>query len=78
MSVKALKSGRIKSVLTDSNREFVTLIGGISANGDMVPVALIYQGKSHDLRDTRVDEVEKNEPVYFAASDNGWTNKRLG
>jgi hypothetical protein len=78
MSIKAIESGRIKSVLTDGNREFVTLIAGISADGDKIPVALIYQGKSYDLQDTWVDKVKKNEQVYFAASENGWTNNSLG
>ena len=70
MSIKAIESGRIKSVLTDGNREFVTLIAGISADRDKIPVALIYQGKSYDLQDTWVDEVKKNKQVYFAASEN--------
>jgi len=78
MSIKALMSDRITHVLTDRNQEFVTLIAGICADGTKIPVGLIYQGKSHDLQDTWVDEVDENNEVYFAASDNGWTNNSLG
>jgi hypothetical protein len=64
--------------MTDGNREFVTLLACICADGTSTPVSLIYKGESHDLQDSWVDQIEETDEVYFAASANGWTCKSLG
>jgi hypothetical protein len=78
MTREALKSGRITCAMTDGNREFVTLIACICADGTYIPVALIYKGESHDLQDSWVDQIEDSDEAYFAASANGWTCDSLG
>jgi prepilin-type processing-associated H-X9-DG protein len=78
MTLEALRSGRIKYTMTDGNREFVTLLACICADGTKIPVGLIYEGESHDLQDSWVEELEDNDEVYFAASTNGWTCNSLG
>jgi hypothetical protein len=78
MTREAHESGRIQFTMTDSNREFVTLIACICADGTYTPVALIYKGESHDLQDSWVDQIEDSDEVYFAASANGWTCDSLG
>jgi hypothetical protein len=78
MSLEAFRSGRIQFALTDGNREFVTLLACICADGTKIPVGLIYKGESHDLQDTWVEEVDDSDDVYFAASENGWTCNSLG
>ena len=50
MSLEALRSGRITYTMTDGNREFVTLLACICADGTSIPVSLIYKGESHDLQ----------------------------
>jgi hypothetical protein len=52
MSQEAHESGRIEFAITDSNREFVTLIACICVDRTYTPVALIYKGKSHNLQDS--------------------------
>ena len=49
MSAEALQSGRIVSASQDSNREFISLLACISADGTALPLALIYKGESNDL-----------------------------
>jgi hypothetical protein len=78
MSLEAFRSSRIQFALTDGNREFVTLLACICADGTKIPVGLIYKGESHDLQDTWVEEVDDSDEVYFAASENGWTCNSLG
>src|SRR5579862_2270033 len=73
MSLEALRSGRIRHAATDGNREFISLLACICADGGKIPVGLIYKGESYDLQDSWVDEVGDNEEVYFAATANGWT-----
>jgi hypothetical protein len=77
MSKEALQSGRIKHSKQDGSREFITLLACICADGTTLPPALIYQGESHDLQDTWVEDLG-NEIAYFAASDNGWSCDNLG
>jgi hypothetical protein len=68
--IKAYCFGQIQFSLTDSNQEFATLLATICANSTKILVGLIYQGKSHDLQDTWVDNVSKSDTAYFVASDN--------
>jgi hypothetical protein len=78
ISLKALQAGRVQFALTNSSREFVSLLACICANGTKIPVGLIYKGESHNLQDTWVEEIEDSDGVYFAASKNGWTCNSLG
>jgi len=77
MSREALKSGRIRFARQDGSREFISLLACICADGSFLPPSLIYQGTSHDLQDSWVDELG-SEIAYFAASDNGWSCNKLG
>jgi hypothetical protein len=78
MSLEAIRAGRIQFALTDGNREFVTLLACICADGTKIPVGLIYKGESHDLQDTWVEDVDDSDEVYFATLENGWTCNSLG
>ena len=55
----------------------MTLVACVQATGSYIPPLLIYQGQSHDLLDTWVQDVNDTE-AYFAASEKGWTNNNLG
>ena len=79
MSVEALKSKRIVGASQDGNREFITLIAAICADGSTLPPSLIYQGRSHDLQDTWLDEFDTTaHRAFFACSKNGWSDDNLG
>ena len=78
MSLEAYRAGRIQFAMTDRNQEFSTLLACICADRTKIPVGLIYQGTSHDLQDSWVEELDESDEVYFAASDNGWTCNSLG
>ena len=49
MPVEALKSGRITYISQDGNREFISLLVYICADGLILPPALIYSKKSETL-----------------------------
>src|SRR5450432_2638118 len=77
MSREALKSRRITRARTDGNREFISLLACICADGTSIPPALIYKGSSYDLQSSWLDDIG-DETAYFAASDNGWSCDSLG
>ena len=79
VSIEGLKSKRIAGASQDGNREFITLIASICANGSALPPSLIYQGESYDLRDTWLDEFNHStQRAFFACSKNGWSDDSLG
>ncbi|EDN04832.1 predicted protein [Histoplasma mississippiense (nom. inval.)] len=79
VSINALKSGRTIGASQDGSREFITLLASICADGTSLPPALIYQGESRDMQDTWLEDFDsKKDQVYFAASENGWSNDEYG
>jgi hypothetical protein len=79
ISINALKSKRTTRASQDGSREFITLIASICADGSSLAPALIYQGASHDLQDTWLDDFDSvRDYAFFASSENGWSCDQLG
>jgi DDE superfamily endonuclease len=78
MTKEAYKQGRIRYFQQDGNREFISLLACICADGTALPPALIYQGVSNDLQSTWIDDLNEQEKAYFTSSVNGWTCNELG
>jgi hypothetical protein len=78
ISIHARKTGRIMGASQDGSREFLTLLACICADGTKLPPALIYEGDSHDLQDSWVEEFKVGDEAYFAATANGWSCDSLG
>lgn len=69
---QAVKSGRVLGNNQDSNREWVTILATICADGTWIPPAIIYAGKTGLLQDSWVQDFEPGQhQAYFAASPNG-------
>ena len=79
MTLKALLNERITHTSQNGNREFISLLACVCANGTRLPPTLIYKGMSGALQDTWLDDWEQSkEEAYFASSNNGWTSDALG
>jgi hypothetical protein len=79
VSLDSLKSKRIAGVSQDGNREFITLIAAICADGTSLSPALIYAGESEHLQDTWLDGFDTTaHSAFFACSKNGWSDEKLG
>ncbi|RDI81192.1 hypothetical protein Vi05172_g8804 [Venturia inaequalis] len=50
------EQGLLIGARQDGNREWVTCIGCIYADGDVLPPSIIYQAISGDLQDTWLDD----------------------
>jgi hypothetical protein len=78
VSIEGLKRKRIVGASQDGNREFITLIASVCADGSHLPPTLIYQGESFDLRDTWLDDFDHSaQTAFFASSKNGWSDDIL-
>jgi hypothetical protein len=53
-------------------------LAAICANLTYLPAALIYRGKSRDLMDTWVDDLQEEDVAYFASSEKGWSSDAYG
>ncbi|KAF2842630.1 hypothetical protein M501DRAFT_1021170 [Patellaria atrata CBS 101060] len=73
------ESGRLKHVIQDGSREWITLVATICADGTALPLALIYEAVSGDLQDTWFQDYKPLvDECSFASSPTGWTNNQLG
>jgi alpha-L-fucosidase len=57
------------------NREWVSALECISADGSVLDPLYIYAGKAHLMGN---HEYEEEDPAVFAIFDNGWTNNNIG
>ena len=66
-------------MIQDGNREWITTIACICADGSSLPPALIYQAVSGNIQDTWLQDFDPTEhQAFFASSPSGWTNNDLG
>ncbi|KAI7973275.1 hypothetical protein EIK77_004552 [Talaromyces pinophilus] len=71
--------GGHKHFLQDGNREWITTIACICANGKALSPALIYMSKSGNIQDYWLQDFDSNEQrCFFSASESGWTNFEIG
>ena len=73
---EALQKGNILGGKQDGSREFISLLATIYADGSYMPPALLYQGKSHDLQTTSVENIGE-AIVHFACTEKGWTTHEI-
>jgi len=63
----------------DGNREWITVLATICADGTALSPALIYKAVSGDLQDTWLEDFKPEEhSCYFATTPNGWTSDKHG
>ena len=77
LSQKAWEASVITGTKQSGNREFISLLATINALGDKLPPVLLYQGKTKDLQDTWVDELQ-DDICFFGSTNRGWTNDAMG
>ena len=78
-SKKAFDDGRIKNISQNGNREWITIIATICADGTSLSPGLIYQAVSGNIQDTWLQDYNpKEHSCFFVSSPTGWTNDDLG
>lgn len=73
------ETGELKQIIQDGNREWITIIACICADGTALTLSLIYQAVSDNIQDTWLQDFDPN--IYqacFTSSPTGWTNSELG
>jgi hypothetical protein len=76
---EAVTKKRVLGYAHDGNREWITILATICADGSWCPLAIIFAGKTPYLQTSWVDDVELGRHnASFSTSPNGWTNDKLG
>jgi hypothetical protein len=66
-----------KGVLHDGNREWITLLACVCADGTPLTPCLIYAGAEKQLQDSWTEGVVPTTNCHFSASPTGWTNDNI-
>jgi hypothetical protein len=70
---------KIRSHIQDGNREWITLVACICADGTALDPTIIYQSDSGSLQDTWLQAFDHDyHRVQFGSSSSGWSNNELG
>ena len=78
-SRRRYEEGGIKQIIQDGNREWITTIAVICADGSALLPGLIYQAKTGLIQDLWLQDYDlKAQSCFFASSSSGWTNNDLG
>ena len=78
-SKRLFKKKQFKQMLQDGNREWISLLACVCADGTALPPALIYAADSKNIQDTWVEDVKVGEHMaFFGVSGSGWSNDGLG
>ena len=78
-SKRLFKMKQFKQMLQDGNREWISLLACVRADGTALPPALIYPADLKNIQDTWVEDVKVGEHMaFFGVSGSGWSNNGLG
>ena len=78
-SKRLFKKKQFKQILQDGNREWISLLACVCADGTALPPALIYAADSKNIQSTWVEDVKVGEHIaFFGVSGSGWSNNGLG
>jgi hypothetical protein len=73
------ESRKLLGHIQDGNREWITILGCICADGIAIPPLIIFQALTGNLQDSWLQDLDtKSDTAYFASSPTGWTNDDLG
>ncbi len=78
-SKAAWQKKRNRKSLQDGNREWVTVIAAICADGSVLSPGLVFSGQNNTIQSTWVADLDaENDPVFVTATPSGWSNDEVG
>jgi hypothetical protein len=63
------ESKQVKESLQDSNREWVSVLACIGADGTALPPGVIFEGLHGNIRDTWVEEITEDTPIFVVGTE---------
>jgi hypothetical protein len=72
------ESKQVTDSLQDGNREWVSVLACIGADGTALPPGIIFEGLHGNIRDTWVEEITEETPIFATSSPTRWSNDEIG
>jgi hypothetical protein len=72
------ESGEVTNSLQDGSREWVSVLACIGADGTTLPPGIIFEGLHGNIRDTWVEGITEETPIFATSSPTGWSNDEIG
>ncbi|EDU46179.1 conserved hypothetical protein [Pyrenophora tritici-repentis Pt-1C-BFP] len=68
-----------RAAIQDGNRDWITIIPTICADGTTLPTSIIMGSEAHDLYDNWVEDIPPEDTqINVSSSPTGWSNEKLG
>lgn len=68
-----------RAAIQDGNREWITIIPTICADGTTLPTSIIMASEAYDIWDSWVEEIpSSDDQINVTSTPTGWTNEKLG
>jgi hypothetical protein len=78
-SRSSFEAGRRGTLIQDGNREWITLLACICADGSHLDPAVIYQSDASTIQDSWLQAFNpEDQKARFCSSPSGWTNNEIG
>lgn len=75
---EAYNKGTVLGAVQDGNREWISILATICADGTFLPPAILYESQSGDLQPSWVDAASYiGSQAYVAPSESGWTSETI-
>ena len=69
----------VRASLQDGNREWITLLACVCADGSTLPPGFIYPAAGKAIQSSWVESIDpRKHSVHFTTSPSGWTNDDVG
>lgn len=71
--------GEVRASLQDGNRDWVTVMACVCADGGVLPPGVIYAAAGNTIQSSWVDDIDPTKhSVHFKTSPTGWSNNDIG
>jgi len=69
----------VRGTTQDGNREWITIIPTICADGTTLPTSIIFPSEGYNIWDHWVDDIPPGDTsINVSSTPTGWTNNKLG
>jgi hypothetical protein len=73
------ESGGVKSAMQDGNREWITSLACICADGSAIPPLLLFASQNSTLQSTWAQDIKEGEhSVHITLTPSSWSNDNIG
>jgi hypothetical protein len=78
-SKRKFDKGEVRASLQDGNRDWVTVIACVCADGGVLPPGVIYATAGKAIQSSWVKDIDpRKHSVHFTTSPTGWSNNDIG